>query len=489
MASGKRVTNVYYGPEGLVAFHDQAEFEAFLVTNKQMDVAPPSSPTAVEPKPVDRPVKPYKPVDKPNPLYDPPARKPSGSSSADPTGGPPPPGRKGPNFKPQPYDPDRARPNTTGGGNQANEPDAGTSLPKPGGPPPTTGSSPAPDDPSYTAGQRATAAVALVAMGVNIALNSWIVHRNEKAIQAALNTLDHDLRQQRAEFPTLGFLLTFRFARGTDSGEGPTAKAAFRGLGYIPAPTRAQAERNWSNPDPSMTYEFAWIDPIDFSAQAPPAWDRIAEASLIESDDIEFQRLGFRQHGMVGQAGFFGMGRYGAGSSTGQWVRENIRFFVLSMPSKIPYYDVGRGLDQMDVTVRDVYALGGLVPTLDVGQEGAVPVVAANPATKSFFDHAKSDIEVDDKANALRPNSYIEHVAWLPPSQIHVTRFLDVGYEKRTAQRDQENRKVVEEMAKRAQEQARLREQEDRERRRLEEEDEQRREQEVPGAGAGSRSG
>jgi hypothetical protein len=328
----------------------------------------------------------------------------------------------------------------------------------------------------------------LVAMGANIALNSWIAHRNAKAIQAALDKLDPELRQQRAEFPTLGFLLTFRFARGADSGEGPTAEAAFRGVGYIPAPTRAQAERNWTNPDPSMTYELAWIDPIDFSAQAPE-WDRIAEAKLIDSDDIEFQRVGFRQHAIVGQAGFFGKGRYSAGSSEGRWVRENIRFFVLLMPSKVPYYGVGRQLDQMDVTVQDVYALGGLVPTLDIGEEGAVPVVAANPATKRYLEHVKSYVEVDDKANALSPNSYIEHVAWLPPSQIHVTRFLDVGYEKRTAQRDRENQKAIEQMAKRAQEQARLREQQERERLRLEEEDERRRQEEVPGAGTGSRSG
>ncbi len=104
MATGKRPTNVYYGPEGLIAFHSQAEFDTFLVTEKQMDIEP-TSPAA--PTSGDKPLKPSAPVEAPNPLHDPPPRKPAAGASADPTAGPPGYGRTGPKFKPQPYDPDR----------------------------------------------------------------------------------------------------------------------------------------------------------------------------------------------------------------------------------------------------------------------------------------------------------------------------------------------------------------------------------------------
>ena len=340
--------------------------------------------------------------------------------------------------------------------------------------------------PSYTGGQRATAAVALVALGVNIALNSWIAHRNKKAIQDALDRLEPDLKKAQQQFPTLGFMLHFRYSGAADSGEGPTATGRFEGVGWTSAPTKDQAMRNWNVADGrSITYEHVWIDPIDFSAAKPPSWDVVAEAELVESDDIEFLRLGFRQHAVVGSRGFYSKGRYSAGSSKGSSIRENFRLLVLSMPSSLPYYGTGHGLSHEDVSVKDVYALGGLVPALDLGDVQAIPVVPANPMTKGFFDKVKSHIEIDDKADALSPNSYLEHVGWLDRDQIRIVRYIDTSWEKKTAARDRENIKALE----RQREQQRLREQDERERRHLEEEEERRRQEEPAGAGAGSRSG
>lgn len=339
---------------------------------------------------------------------------------------------------------------------------------------------------SYSGGQRATAAVALAALGVNIALNSWIAHRNKKAIQDALEKLEPDMKKAQQQFPTLGFMLHFRYSGAVDSGEGPTATGRFEGVGWTTAATKDQAMANWSVADErSITYEHVWIDPIDFSAAKPPSWDVVAEAELAESDHIEFLRLGFRQHALVGSRGFYAKGRYSAGSSKASSIRENFRLLVLNPPSSLPYYDTGHGLSHEDVHVQDVYALGGLVPALDLGDVQAIPVVPANTMTRGFFDKVKAHIEIDDKADALSPISYLEHVGWLDRDQIRIVRYIDTSWQAKTAARDRENMKALE----RQREQQRLREQEEGARRQLEEEDERRRQQEPAGAGAGSRSG
>jgi hypothetical protein len=72
MATGKRATNVYYGPEGLRAYSGQKEFEKFLESKGIPTQKPVKAPVPA----ADKPLKPPKPtVGQKHPLHDPPARK------------------------------------------------------------------------------------------------------------------------------------------------------------------------------------------------------------------------------------------------------------------------------------------------------------------------------------------------------------------------------------------------------------------------------
>ena len=107
-ATGKRGTNFLFADGKMRVFHSQEEFDAHI---GGMDIAPRTVPPPAKGEKV---LKPPEPADAPNPLYDPPGKKPPPGSSADPTAGPPGPFRKGPNFKPTPHD--SPPPERTGGG-------------------------------------------------------------------------------------------------------------------------------------------------------------------------------------------------------------------------------------------------------------------------------------------------------------------------------------------------------------------------------------
>ncbi len=114
-ASGAKVTNVYFDRGRLVAFKSQAEFEEFLVKKGipvQKAAPKPHLPVS------DKPLKPPSPATGPrphDPLHDPPGRKPHWDPAAGPPQGHP--SKKGPNYTPDPYNPDKPyKPKAPAGG-------------------------------------------------------------------------------------------------------------------------------------------------------------------------------------------------------------------------------------------------------------------------------------------------------------------------------------------------------------------------------------
>lgn len=142
----------------------------------------------------------------------------------------------------------------------------------------------------------------------------------------------------------------------------------------------------------------------------------------------------FRQRSIAGDKGFFTKRRISAGSGANYPELDRlVRFFVLGVPSSIPYYGVGRQRESTDVKSGDAYVIGGYIPTMSLDGDAVVPVVAANANTHAFFEQVREGI-IDDKASALATVDYIEHVRWLPVDQVEAVTLLDSSYQRRTDQ-------------------------------------------------------
>ncbi len=273
-----------------------------------------------------------------------------------------------------------------------------------------------------TTGTRVTAGVALAVLGVNIAFNWVIGALNERRIRQALEARANELEDVHQKQSNLGILLIFRFRGGADSGEGPTAAARFEGLSYLTALSQDNAMAQWRRQpqiDPSMRYEFQWIDALSPLAVPPVNWDPVALAKFADLSEIEFQRMQFAQIG-----GFDTKGTVGPVNYSRYKFAEGYEFIVLQIPRSIPYYGPGGGLNHESVTVENREVVGGTAPAMIVDGVAVTAVVAANSDTRGFFHArgAQAEMEIDDKVDALRAVPNIREIRWLRLKQIRVVK-------------------------------------------------------------------
>jgi hypothetical protein len=290
-----------------------------------------------------------------------------------------------------------------------------------GAPPERT---PGEEPPTTSTGTRVAAGLALAALGLNITFN-WIIGAlNERRIQRRLDAMSNELMEIHQKQTNMGILLIFRFSGGAVSGEGPTAAARFEGLSYLTALSEDNAMALWRQQpqaDPTMHFEFRWIDALSPLAVPPVSWDPAALAKFADLSEIEFQRMQFAQVG-----GFDTKGTVGPVDFSRYKFAEGYEFVVLRIPNGIPYYGPGGGLNHESVTVENRTVDGGTVPAMIVDGVAIGAVVAANSDTRGFF-HAKGTqaaMEIDDKADALRAVPNIREVRWLRLKQIRVVKKL-----------------------------------------------------------------
>jgi GH24 family phage-related lysozyme (muramidase) len=304
--------------------------------------------------------------------------------------------------------------------------------------PPRSGSSPSPTGgapPQQTPGggptsttptsARVTAGATLAVLGANIAFNWVIGALNEKRIQRALDAMNKELTAVHEQQSNMGILLIFSFSGGADSGQGPTAAARFERVTYMTALSRDYAMEQWRRQPridpPGMRYEFGWIDAISPQAVPPADWGPTALAKFADVSEIEFQRMGFAQIG-----GFDTKGTVGPVNFSKYPIAKGYQFYVLQIPSSIPYYGPGGGLKHESVRIENRSVAGGTVPAMIIDDTAIAAVVAANADTLGFF-HAKgaqASMEIDDKNNALRAVPNIDEVRWLRLKQIQVIKRL-----------------------------------------------------------------
>ena len=161
---------------------------------------------------------------------------------------------------------------------------------------------------SHTKGARVTAGLTLAIMGANIAFN-WIIEAgNEKRIKQSLGKLEPEMLKDRADSPTMGFLLVFRFSGGRVSADGPSAAARFEGLSYRRAYTESEAMTRWRNEsryEADASYSFKWIDPqvmpSPFELYTP--FEKVALAKFADVRKIQFQNVEFAEWGGFGDDG------------------------------------------------------------------------------------------------------------------------------------------------------------------------------------------
>lgn len=298
--------------------------------------------------------------------------------------------------------------------------------------PPTGGGSgptgPAGGTPPITSGSqtplkaKAAAGAALAAMGLNITFNWIIGKQNETRIAAALAAREAELKAVQLKDATNGILLTFRFAGGVDSGEGPTAAARFEGLSYVTGRSADEARQTWNNQarqDVGSRYDFAWIPPLSPVAAPPPGWSPVARGVFADLKKVQFQRLEFAQIG-----GFDTDGTLGPHDFSKLPVASGWEFVVLEVPKEVPYYGPGGGYKTKSVTIENRSVAGGQVPALIVDGTACVAVVAANADTLDFFNYRAfaARTRIDDKANALRAVVNIGEVRWLRLDQIRLKK-------------------------------------------------------------------
>jgi hypothetical protein len=285
-----------------------------------------------------------------------------------------------------------------------------------GGTPPITGGS---QTPLKT---KAAAGAALAALGMNIAFNWIIGWQNEKRIAAALAAREAELKAVQLGDATSGILLTFRFAGGVDSGEGPTADARFEGLSYVTGRSADEARQTWNNQarqDAGSRYDFVWVPPLSPVAAPPPGWSPVARGEFADLKKVQFQRLEFAQIG-----GFDTDGTLGPHDFSTLRVASGWEFVILGVPKEIPYYGPGGGYNTRSVTVENRSVAGGQVPAMIVDDTACVAVVSANSDTLEFFNDKgiAARTRIDDKVNALRAVVNIDEVRWLRLDQIRLKK-------------------------------------------------------------------
>jgi hypothetical protein len=186
--------------------------------------------------------------------------------------------------------------------------------------------------------------------------------------------------------------------------------------------SRDNAMEQWSRQpqmDPTMHYEFGWIDAISPQAVPPADWGPVALAKFADLSEIEFQRIQFAQIG-----GFDTKGTVGPVDFSRYKFAQGYQFYVLHIPSSIPYYSPGGGLKHESVTIENRSVVGGTVPAMIIDDTAIAAVVAANGDTLEFFHArgAQAAMEIDDKADALRAVPNIDEVRWLRLKQIQVIK-------------------------------------------------------------------
>jgi hypothetical protein len=269
---------------------------------------------------------------------------------------------------------------------------------------------------------RAAAGAALAALGANIAFNWIIGWQNEKRIAAALAAREGELKAVQLGDVTSGILLTFRFAGGVDSGEGPTAAARFEGLSYMTGRSADEARQTWNKQarlDVGSRYDFVWIPPLSPVAVPPPGWSPVARGVFADLKKVQFQRLEFAQVG-----GFDTDGTLGPHDFSTLRIASGWEFVILRVPNEIPYYGPGGGYNTRKVTVENLSVAGGQVPAMIVDGTACVAVVAANSDTLGFFEGKgiAARTRIDDKMNALRAVVNIDEVRWLRLDQIRLKK-------------------------------------------------------------------
>ena len=285
---------------------------------------------------------------------------------------------------------------------------------------PREGAVSGPTPTNIKASTRVAAGGALVILAASYTFN-WIIGlQNSRDIQNALDARAQELALLHRDQPDMGILLTFRFNPTVDSGERATATGRFQGLSYQTGRTEDEARAHFNQqPQQEVShFEFQWISPLAPSAVPPPNWDIVARATFADLSNIRIRRVEFAQ------VGGFGTKRGGldAVDFSDKSFAKNLEFRVLQLPSSVPYYGVGGGLNHVSLTIETRTVQGGTVPVVIIDGDPFVAVVAGNDLTYGLF-HVKggnSQMVVDDKGGALGAIQNIGEVRWLEPEQVRV---------------------------------------------------------------------